>query len=162
VNITINMSDISPKRIGIGSLAGSAMLLVSLAVNEGYQQTAYRPLPGDVPTLGFGETHNIRMGETTTPTRALQTLLGSETQTEAGIKACIGVPLTQYEFDAYTSLAYNIGVSAFCQSTAARRINAGDYAGGCDAILLFNKFKGQTVAGLTARRQRERAMCKGE
>jgi len=60
---------------------------------------------------------------------------------------------------ASVSLAYNIGTSAFCRSTAARRFNAGNWRGGCDAFLLWDKAGGQRIRGLALRRQRERAIC---
>lgn len=60
---------------------------------------------------------------------------------------------------AATSLAYNIGLSAYRRSTAARRFSAGDWRGGCDAILLWNRAGGREVRGLTLRRQKERAIC---
>ena len=46
--------------------------------------------------------------------------------------------------------------------TVARRFNAGDYAGACDAFLMWDKFQGRALRGLTLRRERERAMCLGE
>ena len=46
-----------------------------------------------------------------------------------------------------------------CRSTAARRFNAGDWRGGCEAFLMWNKAGGRPVRGLTLRRQRERALC---
>lgn len=64
---------------------------------------------------------------------------------------------------AAVSLAYNIGVSAYCRSTAAKRFNAGDYRGGCNAFLAWNKARVggvlRPVQGLTNRRARERVMC---
>jgi lysozyme len=42
----------------------------------------------------------------------------------------------------------------------ARRANAGDLAGACDALLLWNRAAGREVAGLTRRRQRERELCR--
>jgi len=60
---------------------------------------------------------------------------------------------------ASVSLAYNIGTSGFCRSTAARRFNAGNWRGGCDAFLLWDKAGGQRIRGLALRRQRERAIC---
>jgi lysozyme len=49
---------------------------------------------------------------------------------EGAVKQCVTVPLAQYEYDAYISLAYNIGPTAFCGSTLVRLLNAGDYEGG--------------------------------
>ena len=56
---------------------------------------------------------------------------------------------------AYTSLAYNIGIGGFRESTTLKRHNAGDTAGAAEAILWWNKVDGKAVAGLTRRRQRE-------
>jgi GH24 family phage-related lysozyme (muramidase)/LysM repeat protein len=67
----------------------------------------------------------------------------------------VKVPLTQNQFDALVSFAYNIGTGAFLDSTALRRINAGDYAGGAEAMKLFNKSGGQVVQGLVNRRNDE-------
>jgi hypothetical protein len=64
---------------------------------------------------------------------------------------------------AAVSLAYNIGVAGWCGSTARRRFDAGDIRGGCEAIAMWNKARVQgvmlPVAGLTARRAREREIC---
>ena len=67
-----------------------------------------------------------------------------------------------HEFSALVSLTYNIGEHAFCRSTVARRFNAQDYAGGCEAILMWDKVGGRTVRGLTVRRQAEYRECMGE
>jgi lysozyme len=60
---------------------------------------------------------------------------------------------------AETSLAFNIGVAAFCRSTAARRFNAGDLAGGCRAIDAFVHAGGRKLPGLVRRRAAEVALC---
>jgi lysozyme len=60
---------------------------------------------------------------------------------------------------AETSLAFNIGTAAFCRSTAARRFNAGDLAGGCRAIGAFVFAGGRKLPGLVRRRAAEVALC---
>lgn len=64
---------------------------------------------------------------------------------------------------AAVSLAYNVGVGAYCESSARRAFNAGQYRLGCDALLSWNKARVggrlRPVRGLTLRRQRERAVC---
>jgi LysM repeat protein len=67
----------------------------------------------------------------------------------------VKVPLTQNQFDALVSFAYNIGEGAFLDSTALRKINAGDYAGGAEAMKLFNKSGGEVIQGLVNRRNDE-------
>lgn len=61
---------------------------------------------------------------------------------------------------AAVSLAYNIGVSGYCNSTARRRFNAGNMAGGCEAITWFNKAGGRVVRGLVNRRNKEARVCR--
>jgi lysozyme len=57
------------------------------------------------------------------------------------------------------SLAYNIGSAAYCRSTVARRFNAGDIKGGCDAFLMWRFAGGREVRGLLNRRLDERRVC---
>lgn len=65
---------------------------------------------------------------------------------------------TQEQFDAMTSLAYNIGTGGFADSTVARLHNAGDYPGAADAFRMWNKSQGAVHQGLVARREKERAV----
>ena len=149
-------------RTSILALCVSATCLVGIAGYESYKSEAYIPVKGDVPTIGYGETSGVKLGQRTTPERALAQLLVSTNKHAEGIKKCINVPLTQYEFDAYVSLAYNIGVGAFCRSTLVKKLNSGDYTGACTAIKSWNKKDGVVLRGLVARRQKEYRMCMGE
>lgn len=88
-------------------------------------------------------------------------LLVDVSKTEAKMRQCVRVPIAQGEWDAYTSLAYNIGAGAFCGSTLARKLNAGDYAGACKQILRWDKQKGRVLRGLTRRRNAEYKLCIG-
>lgn len=63
------------------------------------------------------------------------------------------------QWAAATSLAYNIGVKAYCGSTVDRRFDARQWAAACDAFLMWNKAGGRVVAGLANRRAAERALC---
>jgi lysozyme len=150
------------KRTPIITLSLSAAALVGLALSEGYTGKAVQPLPGDKPTIGFGTTDGVRMGDTITPPKALERKLRDVQAFEGALKQCVRVPLYQNEYDAYVSLQYNIGSRAFCSSTLVRKLNAGDYDGACAEILRWDKFKGAPVRGLTLRREREYRMCKGE
>ncbi|MEP2781965.1 MAG: lysozyme [Pseudoruegeria sp.] len=60
---------------------------------------------------------------------------------------------------AYTSLAYNVGVRGAGRSTATRRLNAGDIAGGCKALTWWNRAGGRVVRGLVRRRSDEYEFC---
>lgn len=151
----------SVRRTAIGASSLSAVALVALLLSEGYTDRAVIPVPGDVPTIGFGTTGGVKMGDKITPPKALVRALSDVQKFEGALKQCVKVPLYQFEYDAYVELSYNIGSSAFCNSTMVKKLNAGDYAGACAEISKWNKFQGKELHGLTVRRERERAKCEG-
>jgi lysozyme len=153
----------SRTRQAVGALVLAASTLVGIAKYEGYKSEAYLPTPNDVPTIDFGRTKGVKMGDKSNPVRGLM-LLEKELDTVyvAGVKRCVKVPLYDYEFGAYVSFTYNVGVGAFCGSTLVEKLNAGDYAGACAEISRWNKQKGKVLDGLTARREEERAVCEGK
>lgn len=130
-------------------------------MKEGYSDSAIIPVPGDVPTLGFGTTEGVKMGDKITPPQAVARALQDASKYEGALKTCVKVPLHQYEYDAYVSLAYNIGPSAFCNSTLVRKLNTEDYEGACNEILRWDFFRGKPLRGLTIRRQAEHKTCMG-
>ena len=146
-------------RTQLAGLSLSAVALVGIALHEGYKDTAYIPVPGDVPTIGFGTTGGVKMGDKITPPQALARALQDVQKFEGALKQCVKVPLHQYEYDAYISLSYNIGSGAFCGSTLVKKLNAQDYAGACKEILRWDKFQGQPLKGLTIRREKEYQLC---
>lgn len=159
-------------RTAIAGLVFSAAGLIGLAVSEGYRDTAYIPTKGDVPTLGFGSTTRqdgtpVQMGDRTDPVQALQRKARDIEKFEGALKTCVRVPLYQAEYDGYVDLAYNIGSGAFCSSTIVKRLNAGDYAGACDAILMWRRVGRQDCSepgnricwGLWERRLAAHAKC---
>ena len=162
----------SDNRTLIAALVLSAAGLVGIAVDEGYTSRAVPdPVKGvKVPTNGFGTTGGVKMGDTTTPVKALQRKLADVQVFEGALKRCVKVPLHQYEYDAYINLTYNIGQTAFCNSTIVKRLNALDYPGACDAILMWKRVGGvdcstpgnKQCAGLWARRLKTRSQCLGE
>lgn len=145
----------------IATISLSATALVALLVHEGYRDNAYIPVAGDVPTIGFGTTTGVKLGDRTSPEKAITVALRDVQGFEGAIKECVTVPLTQYEYDAFVSLSYNIGSNAFCRSTLVKKLNEGQYAEACNQILRWNQFKGKPLAGLTKRRQEEHKKCLG-
>lgn len=151
----------------IAGLVLSAGGLIGIASHEGYREAAYVPVPGDVATIGFGSTTNkdggkVALGQRTNPVAALKRLGEHIEVFEDAVKRCAPVPMHQYEFDAYVSLTYNIGGQAFCKSTLAKKLIAYDYEGACKEILKWDKFKGNSLPGLTKRRMEEYNACIGK
>jgi lysozyme len=62
---------------------------------------------------------------------------------------------------ASVSFAYNVGAQAFCGSTMARKLRAGDMPGACAELSRWVYAKGELLPGLVRRRAAERAMCEG-
>lgn len=147
------------KRQDIAAISLSATALVAIALHEGYREDAYLPLAGDIPTIGFGTTSGVKLGDRTSPEKALQVALRDIQKFEGALKQCVKVPLSQGEYDAYISLSYNIGSGNFCRSTLVKKLNGQDYEGACKEILRWDQFQGKRLPGLTKRRQEEYLKC---
>lgn len=146
-------------RLAVGALALSASGLLAIASYEGYRSEAYIPVPGDGPTIGFGSTEGVTMGDTITVPRALERLRRDVGDAESAIGACVKVPLTQGEYDAFASFAFNVGHKAFCSSTLVKRLNSADYDGACQELKRWVYVDGKVVPGLVSRRAKEFEMC---
>lgn len=124
---------------------------------EGCRLTAYR-CPAGVPTIGWGETLNVKDGDTWAQEQADAVLRQRVGQfILATLKRC---PQLLHEpperLAACVSLAYNIGTGAFGASGVCRKTARRDFTGAADAFLLWNKGGGRVLSGLTLRRQAER------
>lgn len=152
----------SNPRIVVAALSLSAAAFGSLVAYEGYSESAYIPVPGDVATIGFGTTEGVKAGDKITPPKAVERALRDVAKYEGAVKQCVRVPLHQYEYDAALQISYNIGTTAFCNSTIVKRFNAGDYEGGCNAFAMWNRAGGRVLHGLVKRREAERKLCLGQ
>ena len=145
----------TPKQKTAGWLA---IAIAVVGAYEGISLTAYPDIVG-VPTICYGETKNVKLGQTATKEQCDSQLSARLVEFNQGVESCVTRPMRDNERVAFVSLSYNIGVDAFCKSTVVRRFNAGDKAGSCDAFLMWNKAGGKVVQGLVNRRQKEREMC---
>lgn len=124
---------------------------------EGLYLKAYR-CPAGVPTIGYGHTAGVAMGQTITQQQADDYLRRDVRQFERAVARLVTVPLTQGQFDALVSFAFNLGEGALAQSTLLRLLNAGDYAGAAAQFDRWNKAGGRVLPGLVRRRAAERAL----
>lgn len=151
----------SKVRMLAAALSLSAAGLVGILTHEGFRGEAYLDT-GGVPTIGYGTTEGVRMGDTITPAAALSRAARDVKRFEGAVRRCVKVPLYQHEYDVFLSLSYNIGEGAFCGSTLVRKLNGGDYAGACQELhrwVYDNKIK---IPGLIRRRADEYRQCMGE
>jgi lysozyme len=143
----------------IVSAAVAAALLAFTPAQEGRVLKTYHDI-GGVLTYCDGATENAQAGKTYTPAECNAQLDRDLERHAAGVARCVDMnKLSDGQRVAFVDVAYNIGVPAFCGSSMARRANAGDLVGACNALLLWNRAAGREVAGLTRRRQRERELC---
>ena len=135
-----------------------ALAIAVVGTYEGLSLAAYPDIVG-IPTICYGETKGVKLGQKATKEECDAKLAARLVEFNDGVNSCITRPLRDNERVAFVSLAYNVGTGAFCKSSVVRRFNAGDKAGACNAILMWNRAGGKVVQGLVNRREKERAMC---
>lgn len=128
-------------RITVAALVVSAAGFVGVITSEGWAPDAMIPVPGDVPTYGFGSTTKedgspVRMGDSITPTKAARLSLAQVAKGEERLRKCFGpsVKLYQNEWDAYNLLAINTGAGAVCGSSIPMKLQAEQYEAACLTI----------------------------
>lgn len=127
---------------------------------EGLRLSAYK-CPAGVPTIGYGTTKGVRMGQTITREEADRLLMEDAQRFADHIAALVKVKLSQHQIDALVSFVYNVGPSAFAGSTMLRLINQGLYADAARQFQRWNKAGGEVLPGLTRRRAAERDLFMG-
>lgn len=126
------------------------------------QREGFTPTPisdGARQEIGYG--HDILPGENIPSpiddAAATQLLEDDLVPVATVINDSVSVPLNQNQFDALASFVYNIGATAFRNSTLLKLLNQGDYAGAAGQFGRWNMFGGHVNAGLVARRKSEAA-----
>lgn len=161
-------------RLPVIALVLSAAGFAGIAINEGYTDKAVTPVPGDPPTYGLGSTRRedgspVQAGDKITPPAAIRLAVRDIGQKEEVLRRCFGAAqLTQYEWDAYVDLAYNVGPAAICRSSIIGKTQRGDYTAACQTILDFKKVQGRDCSlpvnakfcgGIWVRRQEMTRLC---
>lgn len=121
---------------------------------------AYRPIPTDPPTIGWGSTgQDVTMASWWTRAKADQRFDHSWAACKAGVLRASPI-LAKYpnRLEAITDFAYNCGVGAYQTSTLRRRVNAARWSDVRAELLKWNHSAGRVVPGLTARRQADWAL----
>ena len=91
---------------------------------EGCKLNAYRDAVG-IPTIGYGRTRGVEMGMTITQEQADKDLEEFIELEEEALGRFLGdVKLTDNQWDAIVSFAYNVGIGNFKRSTMAKKILA--------------------------------------
>lgn len=126
---------------------------------EGCRLSAYRDSAG-VWTIGYGHTGpDVYSGLKITQEQADKLLISDLLRFERAVDSTVKVSLTDHQFGALVSFAFNVGVSAFQGSTLARKLNDGDYNAVPGELARWNKVtvngKKVVLTGLVNRRAAE-------
>lgn len=112
-------------------------------------------------TIGYGTTVYpngvvVKKGDSCTLEQAKSFFQHDLRRFETTVNGIVTVSLSQNQFNALVSLAYNIGINAFKNSTLVNYLNAGNYKAAADQFLVWNKGGGKVLKGLVRRRAAER------
>ena len=140
------------------ALAGACLAPFEGRVLHTYPDPVYH---WQLPTACDGHTGpELRQGQTFTNVQCDEMRAADLTKTYEAMAPCFGsVAISDEEWAAYLSLAYNVGPQAICRSSIPRKVHAGQRIQACDTILEFNRAGGQVLAGLVRRRAAENALC---
>jgi lysozyme len=153
------MNNVTKSIVGL-----SAAGLLLIATHEGFSSKPYKDT-GGVITNGFGNA-TINPSKNVTVVEALEDLKINTSVAGKAVAKCVRSDITQGQYDAYTSLAFNVGTGAFCKSTMAKLANAGDKIGSCNQFDRWTfvagkdcKIKANNCAGIAKRRKEEKDLC---
>ncbi|MFI7997869.1 lysozyme [Serratia marcescens] len=129
---------------------------------EGLRLKAYQDSVG-VWTIGYGWTQPVD-GKKVGPRMQIDQATADRllkcgvVQYEQGVNQLVKVKITQGQFDALVSFAYNLGLRSLSTSTLLQKLNAGDKQGAADQFGRWVNAGGKRLDGLVARRAAEREM----
>ena len=127
---------------------------------EGCKLEAY-PDPathGEPITIGVGHTGGVKLGDVITQEQADEYLVNDVAYSAKAVNQMVAVSITQNEFDALCSFAFNLGIGNLRNSTLLRKLNSGDKNNAANQFLVWNMAGGRLMAGLTRRREAERTL----
>jgi len=130
----------------------SAIGLEMIKEFEGVRLGRYKDVAG-LWTIGVGHliTKDDNLPDIITEKHALELLDADLDKFERAVNK-VDYCMTQPQFDAMVSLAFNIGVGAFNKSSVKRRLEKGDIEGSAEAFTMWKKAGGRVVPGLLMRR----------
>lgn len=122
---------------------------------------AYQDSVG-VWTIGWGHTRHVVEGLTCDQAQAdawlNDDLENAVLAVNSSLAPVAAAHLSQSKFDALVAFTFNVGVGAEAHSTLLRYVNALNFGQAADEFLKWNHAGGKVIAGLTARREAERAL----
>ena len=128
---------------------------------EGRELKAYKCSAGTL-TIGYGHTKGVHEGDAISPAEAEQLLVEDLTAIASDLNRLVNVPVSQGQYIALLSLAFNIGATALKKSTLLFHLNHGHYDEAADEFDKWVYAGGEVSEGLKRRRAAEKALFEGE
>ena len=145
----------------VGTICAT-VLLACVPMFEGSPTTPYHDAVGVVSVCNGHTGPDVKMGQRYTKEQCQQLLVDDLVKHAAPVLKCTpGIANQPYRLAAAVSFAYNVGTTAYCNSTLAKKLNAGD-PNACAEFSRWTKAGGHVLPGLVKRRAYERAMCEGK
>ncbi len=123
---------------------------------EGCYLTSYL-CPAGVYTIGYGHTPTSK-GIVITQDQADTLLVLDLIKFSAGVEKLVTSKITDEQFGALVSLAYNIGLGNLSKSTLIRKLNTNNFKEAADQFLVWDKIHGSVSTGLRRRRKEEQSL----
>ena len=132
---------------------------------EGFRAKPYL-CPAGIPTIGYGSTYYADGRKVTLQdppisepdARALLMYELQHTFLPGVLRQCPVLATHERKLNAIVDFAYNLGVGRLQTSTLRRKINAQDWAGAKEQLLLWTRGGGKVLSGLVKRRTAECAL----
>jgi lysozyme len=132
---------------------------------EGFKSKPYL-CPANVPTIGYGSTYyangtKVTLNDPPMSQKEAYGLLMVElehTYLPGVVRSCPILLTDEKKCNAIVDFCYNLGTGRLQTSTLKRKINAQDWEGAKEQLMLWNKGGGKVLAGLTKRRVAECAL----
>lgn len=132
---------------------------------EGFRAKPYL-CPAGIPTIGYGSTYysngsKVTLNDPPISEPDAQTLLMEELQhtyLPGVLRNCPALGKDERKLNAIVDFAYNLGVGRLQTSTLKRKINAQDWAGAKEQLMLWTRGGGKVLPGLLKRRTAECAL----
>ena len=113
---------------------------------------------GEPITIGVGHTGGVKLGDVITQEQADEYLVNDVAYSAKAVNQMVSEKITQNQFDALVSFAFNLGTGNLRNSTLLKKLNKDDFENAANEFLKWDMASGHQMAGLTRRRKAERAL----
>lgn len=114
--------------------------------------------PVGIPTIGYGSTKNVWLGQVITQEQALVRLMQDLAEAANAVLRLIRAPINDNQYSSLISFCYNVGSGALQRSTMRMKINNRHYELAANEFLLWCRARGKVLPGLVVRRKAEKEL----